>query len=87
MGFPAGKGWLCMDFEKLERELKGKSGLNALAKTPEGRAIASQLDDDALRTAAKNGDTAALQDALRRVLSTPEGKALAEKVQKAVGKK
>ena len=39
-----------------------------------------------LRDAAKQGDAAALQDILRRVLSTPEGRALAEKVQKAVGK-
>ena len=78
---------MAMDLEKLEKELRGKSGLKALADTPEGRAISAQLDDDMLRSAAKKGDSAALQDILRRVLSTPEGRALAEKVQKAVGGK
>ena len=75
-----------MDLEKLERKLREDKGLGALANSPEGKALASQLDEAALRSAAKQGDTAALQDILRRVLSTPEGKALAEKVQKAVGK-
>ena len=76
-----------MDLEKLERQLRGNDELGALARSPEGRKIASKLDADALRAAAQQGDTAALQDALLRVLSTPEGKALAEKVQKAVERK
>ena len=75
-----------MDLEKLEKKLRGNAGLGALADTPEGRALAPQLDEAALRAAAKEGDTAALQDILRRVLSTPEGKALAEKVRRAVEK-
>ena len=76
-----------MDLEKLERQLRGNGALGALARSPEGRTLASKLDADALRAAAQQGDTAALQDALLRVLSTPEGKALAEKVQKAVERK
>ena len=75
-----------MELEKLERKLRENEALGALADTPEGRALASQLDERALRAAAKKGDAAALQDILRRVLSTPEGKALAEKVQRAAGK-
>jgi hypothetical protein len=75
-----------MDLEKLERKLRGNGGLGALADSPEGKALAAQFDEASLRTAAERGDTAALQDVLRRVLSTPEGRALAEKVQKAVGK-
>jgi hypothetical protein len=75
-----------MELEKLEREIRENKALGALADTPEGRALASRLDEKALRSAAKSGDTAALQDILRRVLSTPEGKALAEKVQCAAGK-
>ena len=75
-----------MDLEKLERKLRGNNGLGALADSPEGKKLASQFDEAALRDAAKKGDASALQDILRRVLSTPEGKALAEKVQKAVGK-
>ena len=53
----------------------------------EGKAVAAKLDDAALRDAAKRGDTAALKSILAEVLSSPEGKALADKVQKAVGKK
>lgn len=75
-----------MDLEQLERKLKEKEGLGALASSPEGKALAAQFDENALRTAATQGDTAALQDILRRVLSTPEGKTLAEKVRKAVNK-
>ena len=78
---------MAMELEKLEKELRGKSELKALADSPEGRALSAQLDDRALRSAVSRGDSAALQEALRRVLSTPEGRALAEKVQKAVGGK
>ena len=77
---------MAMDLEKLEREMRGKAELKAAAASPEGRALAAQLDEKALRDAARRGDAAALGDILQRVLSTPEGKALAEKVQKAVGK-
>ena len=75
-----------MELDKLEKKLKGNDRLGALADSPEGKALASRFDENALRDAAKKGDASALQDILRRVLSTPEGKALAEKVQKAVGK-
>ena len=78
---------MAMDLEKLERELRGRAELKALADTPEVRALSARLDGDALRSAAKKGDSAALQDVLQRVLSTPEGRVLAEKVQKAVGGK
>jgi hypothetical protein len=74
-----------MDLEKVEKELKGNRELNALARSPEGKALAAGLDETALQKAVRQGDSAALQDILRRVLSTPEGKALAEKVRKAVG--
>ena len=75
-----------MDLEKMERKLRENGGLGALARSPEGKALASQFDEAELRAAAKQGDTAALQEILRRVLATPEGKTLAEKVQKAVKK-
>lgn len=78
---------MATEFEKLERELRGKKQFGALADTPEGKALASQLDGAALARAVQQGDTAALQSALQKVLSTPEGRALAEKVQKAVGSK
>ncbi len=76
-----------MDFEKLEREMRATRELGAVADSPEGRRLAAQLDSEALSTAAKRGDTEALKAMLTQALSTPEGRALAEKVQKAVGKK
>lgn len=75
-----------MELEKLERNIRENSALGALADSPEGKALAAQLDGNALRAAAEKGDAAALQETLRRVLSTEEGKRLAEKVRKAVGK-
>ena len=82
-----GKGGIAMDLDQLEQKLKRNDGLGALAGSPEGKALAAQFDEGELRAAAKQGDAAALQDILRRVLSTKEGRALAEKVQKAVEKK
>ncbi len=76
-----------MDMDKLARELRSKGKLDALADSPEGRALSARFDGAALREAVEKGDTVAMQDVLRRVLSTPEGRALAEKVQKAVKKK
>ena len=60
--------------------------LGELADAPESRALGARFDEAELREAARQGDTAAMQDILRRVLSTPEGRALAEKVHRAVGK-
>ena len=76
-----------MDIEKLEKEARGNAALRALADSPEGKALAGRVDEKALWAAAKQGDAAALGEMLRRALATPEGQTLAEKVQKAVGKK
>ena len=74
-----------MDLDRLERKLR-TGGLGELANAPESRALGARFDEAELREAARQGDTAAMQDILRRVLSTPEGRALAEKVHRAVGK-
>lgn len=76
-----------MDMDKLERTLREKKELAAAAESPEGKRLAAQIDDKALRDAAKRGDTGALKQILQQVLSTPEGKQLAEKVKKAVESK
>ena len=75
-----------MDLEKLQKELRNSAGLNAAAESPEGRRTAQRINDAALREAVERGDTAALQKLLNEVLSTPDGRALAERVRKAVGK-
>lgn len=75
------------DLERLGEEL-GRSGkgerLKSLADTAEGKAVSRMVDQEKLERAAKSGDTAALKDILSQVLSTDEGKRLAEKLKKAM---
>ena len=75
------------DLDKLGNELKksGKSeALMKLAESPDGKADGRLVDAESVRKAAKSGDMAALQDILRGVLSTDEGKRLAEGLRKAM---
>lgn len=75
------------DLEKLGRELE-KSGkrdeLKRIADSADGRAVSRLVDAEAVGKAAKSGDMAALQEILRGVLSTDEGRRLAESLQKAM---
>ena len=75
------------DLEKLGAELN-KSGkgekLKSIADSAEGKAISRMVDSARVEKAAKSGDTAALRDILSQVLSTDEGKRLAEKLKKAM---
>lgn len=75
------------DLEKLGAELS-KSGkgekLKSIADSAEGKAISHMVDSARVEQAAKSGDTAALRDILSQVLSTDEGKRLAEKLKKAM---
>lgn len=77
---------ISMDFAELKRALEQQSALREAASSREGQALAKQLDAAALERAVKSGDTAAMREALRGVLATAEGRALAERVQKAVKK-
>ena len=75
------------DLDKLGNELKksGKSeALMKLAESPDGKAVGRLVDAESVRKAAKSGDMAALQDILRGVLSTDEGKRLAEGLRTAM---
>ena len=56
----------------------------SLADSAEGRAVSRMLDPAAVEKAAQSGDTAALQSILSDVLSTDEGKRLAERLKKAM---
>ena len=75
------------DLEKLGAELN-KSGkgekLKGIGDSAEGKAISRMVDSARVEQAAKSGDTAALRDILSQVLSTDEGKRLAEKLKKAM---
>ncbi len=75
------------NIEKLGEELR-KSGrsdaLMKLAQSPDGKAVSRLVDAETVGRAAKNGDMDALRDILRGVLSTEEGKRLAESLRKAM---
>lgn len=75
------------DLENLGRRLEqsGKSDkLRQLADSADGEAVSRMVDAEKIGKAAKSGDMAALQDILRGVLSTEEGKRLAENLKKAM---
>ena len=76
-----------LDLERVNAEIE-KSGkkdrLKSLADSAEGRAVSRMLDPAAVEKAAKSGNTAALQSILSDVLSTDEGKRLAERLKKAM---
>ena len=78
-----------MDAEKLARELErsGKGeALRSLGASAEGKKLESMIDGEALQKALQNGDAASLKKMLGALLSTPEGKALAENVGRIMGK-
>ena len=75
------------DLEKLGEQLSksGKSDkLKSLADSADGKAVSRMVVSEAVQKAAKSGDMAALQNILRGVLSTDEGKRLAESLKKAM---
>ena len=73
------------NYEDLGRELerRGKTAeIKRIAESEDGQKLGRMVDAADIERAAKTGDSAALQDMLRRVLSTDEGKRLAENVRK-----
>ena len=69
--------------KKLEKSPQA-GGIKAAANSAEAKRVASSLDAAAVERAAKNGDAAALKGILSQVLSTPDGQALAKKIQDAM---
>ncbi len=72
--------------EKLLRNGKAEE-LKAIADSADGRKLSKMLDATAIEKAAKSGDTAALQDILKQVLSTGEGQRLAKRLQETMNGK
>ena len=71
------------DWQKAARRLMaGEAGeaVRALGSTPEAARLDASPEAAAVAQAAQAGDTAALRAALSRLLSTPDGRALAEKL-------
>ena len=77
------------DWDALNKALEqsGKAGeLKKLANSADGQKLGKMLDEDAVRSAVKSGDTAGLQEMLRGVLSTGEGQRLAAQIRQLMGK-
>lgn len=73
------------NFESIGRELerRGKTDtLKSIAESPDGQKLSRMLDSQAVEKAARSGDMNALRSMLTQVLSTDEGKRLAENVRK-----
>ena len=76
------------DLERLAKELgRGEKGeaLRKLGSSADGRALESAVDGAALEKAFASGDAAALRRMLGALLATPEGKRLAEDVERIIG--
>lgn len=75
------------ELERLGKQLSesGKTEkLKSIADSADGRAISNMFDAAEVGRAAKSGDMAALQGILSKVLSTDEGRRLAENLKKAM---
>ena len=75
--------------EKDRRLADSMDRLKAFAASAEGRSAVDGLakrELDAAAAAAKAGDTAAAVEAIRRLMGTPEGKALARRVAGLTGR-
>ena len=75
-------------FEDVGQELmrRGKTDdIKRLAESEDGQKISRMVDAEKIQQAAKSGDSKALHELLSAVLSTDEGKRLAENVRKMLG--
>lgn len=75
-----------MDLNKFASGLddEKRAKLDALAASDAAKALEGMFSEAELIKAAGSGDTAAMRDILRRVLSTDEGKKLAEMLGEAM---
>jgi len=72
-----------MDLEAMgEKLLKGKKGeaIRSVAASPEAKRLEQSLDPAQVERIARSGDGEQLRALLQQVLSTADGKALAEKL-------
>lgn len=75
-----------MDLEKIAGSLDEdtRARLDALSKSDEVKALGGLISDAELLSAARSGDQAAMGSILKRVLSTGEGKRLAQMIKDAM---
>ena len=73
------------NFENIGRELerRGKTeGIRKIAESADGQSLSRMIDASAVEQAAKSGDTEALKNIVSKVLSTDEGKRLAQSLRR-----
>jgi len=78
------------NFEQLGRELERQGrteDIKRLARSEDGMKISRMLDASEVESAARSGDSEALRKMLAKVLSTDEGKRLAEDVKRLMSGK
>lgn len=78
-----------MDLEEYARQMRqGSQGrkLEELASSSQGERLLAQVDREKLAKAAKAGDMKTLGALMRDILSTPEGRDFAARVEKAVAR-
>ena len=75
-----------MDISKLAGrwDEKQRARLDALANSNEAKALEGMFSDAELARAATEGDEKAMRDVLRRILSTGEGRKLAQMLSDAM---
>ena len=75
-----------MDISKLAGSLdeKQRARLDALANSNEAKSLEGMFSDAELARAATEGDENAMRDVLRRILSTGEGRKLAQMLSDAM---
>ena len=75
-----------MDISKLAGRLdeKQRARLDALANSNEAKSLEGMFSDAELARAATEGDEKAMRDVLRRILSTGEGRKLAQMLSDAM---
>ena len=73
-----------MDLAQLKRELEKKEALRSAVRSADGKELLREVDAAAAEQAVRSGDRAALANVFRKVIATPEGRALAEKIRKAM---
>ena len=85
--YNASEGVKGMDIEKITGELErsGKADkLRELAYSEDCRALGAMLDAATVAKAVASGDSSAIGGILRQVLSTEEGKRVAQKINEAM---
>lgn len=77
------------ELKRLQQELEkqGKAAdLQAIADSPAGQRLGKMLDGKAVEQAARSGDAVALREIVQQVMSTKEGKDLANRLEKLMGR-